>query len=194
MPLPIRLVAAIAVCAPGLALAQSLQAPSASQTAPAQADLLNTHEFAAIQAALDNNADLVEASVSQLLADRGQPDLPGSAAWHISMGLQLMQVVRQTPQEGNGRSTILSGLAHRAEAHVQQGDTLASSSVQHASAKALLGLLNERYFGNMSAAVAYYRAAVALDPAHTLAQRSADRLERSEARLHQRLAERGVTQ
>jgi hypothetical protein len=130
----------------------------------------------AVSAAHRNDALSVERELAEL--GMGQA---GSHRWHMDMGLNLLIVVHQAPR--TGRTEILSVLVASALQHLVQADAKGVSPIEKAAAHGLMGILHERFTGNMEAAIASYRAAVTLNPRHEEALRARERLERTQANL-----------
>lgn len=135
----------------------------------------------AVNAALRNDAAAAEEDLAGAIVSPA-----GSRGWHLELAVLLMRLVHDVQQEG--RCSILNALVSSAAGHLTQAEVLSTTRSEQAQAKALTGLLNERYIGNISAAALSYRAASQLNPNHPFARKSAERLERSEDSLRRRLA------
>lgn len=127
-----------------------------------------------------------DAATAQAMASAAANSPSGSREWLIETSVIFMSLIGNVQQEG--RSTIFPQIIAATSQRLAQAEQISTTPAQKAQARALVGLLNERFIGNLDAAAAAYRAAAVLDPKHPHAGKAADRLERSEANLRQRLA------
>lgn len=137
------------------------------------------HMQRAIAAALRNDVVSVETEVTALASAPAS-----SPRWHTEIALHLLAVVHRAPR--TGRCDILTPLVTSAIGHLNQAELTSISTREKASSKALLGIIYERFRGDMDAAIVSYRAAAALDPQHTPAIQAAQRLERTRENIRLR--------
>jgi len=156
-------------------LSAGIPAPSVEETAIRNArDLARQHNAAGAEAQL-------------VLANDAQPN---SADWHVQAAQRLMWLAHDTPQQ-TAVTDVSPQLAASALQHLRQADALTQDAQKKANIKTLIGLLQERYFGDHAAALASYQAAVQLAPDHPQAKRRADRLQRMEAHTAEKLQAKG---
>jgi hypothetical protein len=163
----------------GLAVAPALWAQSVAVPAVTPKADPAVVERAAVERAMAKakQGDAVAAEQELLAVARGPL---ASSSGQLEIAQRLILLAHDSPRQ-RGQTPAVPALIASALQHLQQAEQLAANPQQKASARALAGLVQERFIGDQTAALASYRAALALAPDHPGAQRAAERLERLQA-------------
>lgn len=159
----------------------TLGQPSVSTAGAAETDAQRQHRFnftdrmaQASSAARAGNSFQAEQTLLHLIRAR-----PGTAGWEFECAQRLVHLANDLTHNAEvdaAKPLVVSGMAHlRAAINLSDKRTL------KANAYALLAGLEERYVGDVRAAIASMRLATSLDPSFLHAKNELERLERVQA-------------
>lgn len=166
--------------------------PANVVTLPSAADLAKASPLGAqaSRAAIDSaktlakSNDLGAAEQALTKVSAFQANTPD---WHVETTQKLVAVAHELSRDGATSPATITALANKSLQHLSQVETGSTDSRVKANAKAMAGFIQQRYVGDPAAALASYRAALALSPNDKSIKENLDRLEKSDAILRARL-------
>jgi hypothetical protein len=87
---------------------------------------------------------------------------PNTADWYLESAGRVLEMAQVLAADGTKSAS--AALVQSALAHLAQAERTASDAMSRASAKMMLGHIQERYLGDLVSALASYRAAAQLAP------------------------------
>jgi methylmalonyl-CoA mutase cobalamin-binding subunit len=133
--------------------------------------------------AVARNGDI--ASAEQVLSSLNRSK-PNTADWHLETSQRLVQMAERLQREA--RPAVVSSITARILTQLESAERLASDGRSRADALHFAGFVHERFNGDLTAALASYRAAARYQP-DSPAKEAADRLERAMNNVNSRAKE-----